>query len=92
MSQRRRLSLPPGRSPARASRSRGPPSPAPRGFAVRVVCPRGQTANFDTRGPDQLERKLARAQGGYHKTPPLIRRIGLVVAPAAVRGLLTALA
>jgi len=34
---------------------------------------------------DYLEHKLACAQGGHHEPPPLIRRIGLVVAPAAER-------
>ena len=32
-----------------------------------------------------LKRKPAFAQGGHHEPPPLIRRIGLVVAPAAER-------
>jgi len=34
---------------------------------------------------DDLERKLARAQGGHHEPPSLIGRVGLVVAPAAER-------
>ena len=34
---------------------------------------------------DDLEGKLACAQGGHHESPPLIGRIGLVVAPAAER-------
>ena len=34
---------------------------------------------------DDLERNLACAQGGHHEPPPLIRRVGLVVAPAAER-------
>ena len=34
---------------------------------------------------DDLERKLACAQGGRHEPPPLIGRVGLVVAPAAER-------
>src|SRR5207302_1759265 len=39
-----------------------------------------------TRRPlDDLERKLACAQGGHHEAPPLIGRVGLVVAPAAER-------
>src|SRR2546425_11893938 len=37
---------------------------------------------------DYLERKLACAQGGHHRPPPLIGRVGLVVAPAAERDLL----
>jgi hypothetical protein len=32
---------------------------------------------------DDLERKLACAQGGHHEPPPLIGRVGLVMAPAA---------
>ena len=32
---------------------------------------------------DDLERKLAGAQGGHHEPPPLIGRVGLIVAPAA---------
>ena len=39
-----------------------------------------------TRRPlDDLEGKLAGAQGGHHEPPPLIGRVGLVVAPAAER-------
>ena len=34
---------------------------------------------------DDLERKLAFAQSGHHEAPPLIGRVGLVVAPAAER-------
>jgi hypothetical protein len=34
---------------------------------------------------DDLERKLACAQGGHHEPPPLIGRVGLVMAPAAQR-------
>src|SRR2546426_11739031 len=37
---------------------------------------------------DYLERKLACAQGGHREPPPLIGRVGLVVAPAAERDLL----
>ena len=37
---------------------------------------------------DDLERKLACARGDHHKTPPFIRRVGLIVAPAAERDLL----
>ena len=33
---------------------------------------------------DYLERKLAGAQGGHHEPPPLIGRIGLVVAPTTL--------
>src|SRR5437899_12842413 len=35
--------------------------------------------------PDHVEPELACAQGGHHQPPPLIRRVGLVVAPAAER-------
>ena len=42
-----------------------------------------------TRSPpsllDDLERKLACAQRGHIESPPLIGRVGLVVAPAAER-------
>ena len=42
-----------------------------------------------TRSPpcllDDLERKLACAQRGHNESPPLVRRVGLVVAPAAER-------
>jgi len=31
---------------------------------------------------DDLERKLAGAQGGHHQTPPLVGRVRLIVAPA----------
>ena len=34
---------------------------------------------------DDLEHKLACAQGGHHEAPPLIGRVGLVVEPAAER-------
>jgi len=34
---------------------------------------------------DDLERKLACARGDHHKTPSLIWRIGLVMAPPAER-------
>ena len=34
---------------------------------------------------DDLEGKLAGAQGGHHEPPSLIGRVGLVVAPAAKR-------
>src|SRR3989442_7156203 len=32
---------------------------------------------------DDLEHKLAGAQGGYHEPPPLVRSVGLVGAPSA---------
>ena len=35
--------------------------------------------------PDDFERKLTCAQSDHDEPPPLIRRIGLVVAPAAER-------
>jgi len=38
--------------------------------------------------PDYVEVELTVAQCAYHETPPLIRRICLVVAPAAERDLL----
>jgi len=41
------------------------------------------SARFDPR--DDLERKLAGAQGGHHEAPPFIGRVRLVVAPAAQR-------
>jgi len=34
---------------------------------------------------DDLERKLAGPEGSHHEPPPLVRRVGLVVAPAAER-------
>ena len=34
---------------------------------------------------DDLERKLTCVQWGHHEPPPLIGRVGLVVAPAAER-------
>jgi hypothetical protein len=41
--------------------------------------------------PDCVEVELTVAQYAYHEPPPLIRRICLVVAPAAERDLLVAL-
>ena len=42
-----------------------------------------------TRSPpsllDDLERKLACAQRGHNESPPLVRRVGLVMAPSAER-------
>ena len=35
--------------------------------------------------PDDFERKLTCAQSDHDEPPPLIRRVGLVVAPAAER-------
>ena len=35
--------------------------------------------------PDDFERKLACAQSDHNEPPPLIGRVGLVVAPAAKR-------
>jgi len=40
---------------------------------------------FSCRQVDDLERKLACAQGGHHEAPSLTGRVGLVVAPAAER-------
>jgi len=50
----------------------------------------GKNRDRGWRGPtrcllDDLERKLAGAQGGHHEPPSLIGRVGLVVAPAAER-------
>ena len=52
-------------------------------FAAPSIVTQANTSVSNPR--DDLERKLAGAQGGHHEAPPLVGRVGLVVARAAQR-------